>query len=202
MAALTRMNLAIRSAVRFDYTNENGDGHAYNLVTLDGKQKFVAFDDKLIEAFNEAKLSGVEHEYTVQEGRKGPVIIGIPGVFEKPRKTGGGGRSGPMFTDRQVALLAAASSSPDPYTVLENAANYALWLGEKPVERPPIVGVVGAALGTAKHVMLGDGARGRAANADLVHARRKCVDRSIRPHMRQRSVAIRYSNSPSRVGTV
>src|SRR6266571_6655983 len=139
MAALTRMNLAIRSAVRFDYTNENGDGHAYNLVTLDGKQKFVAFDDKLIEAFNEAKLSGVEHEYTVQEGRKGPVIIGIPGVFEKPRKTGGGGRSGPMFTDRQVALLAAASSSPDPYTVLENAANYALWLGEKPVERPPKV---------------------------------------------------------------
>lgn len=113
-------------ALREPVSNPTADGKArWNATTVDGKERVTIFDEKLYDAFLKAELAGKEHAYVLQpdgNGKWPPLLIEIPDVYEKKR--GGGGGSRPMFTDRQVALLAAAINNTFP-----DVDQYLAWLG-------------------------------------------------------------------------
>jgi hypothetical protein len=130
----TEVTLALEYPARFTWQkkDDSGEGEGWNFVTSDHKEKYVTFDTNVVKAFDThgEELIGKDHAYLVQtsDNGKAPQVVGIPGVWVKQKKGGGYGGAKTMFTDRQVALL-AASVFPGQHDVLETAGRYAAWLG-------------------------------------------------------------------------
>lgn len=130
---LTRSLALAEPAPPFKFTKDGQEKQGWNLITVDHKAKFVCFDAALVAQIEKAQLVNVEHEYTLKETAKGLMIVGIPGVYEaaKGRSNGFRGPSGPLLTDRQVALAAAVGFTGHAQTdefVLARAENFLAWL--------------------------------------------------------------------------
>lgn len=135
MAQRETITIALRAPVAKPYTKDGQEKKLWNIVSSDGKQRYICFDEKLVEAFEKAKLENKDHEYIIipsSDAGRDPMLIEIPGIYEKKR--GGSSTRGPLLTDRQTALLAAAIRGGPIEELTKQADRLMAWLGG---EAPP-----------------------------------------------------------------